>query len=680
MPNSSRRQPSPEPTPSARIRRDGIAPELNPELAELEPLLGRYRVMDLRDVGGFGSVLVCWDVRLQRRVAVKCLPLDLGASTVTLDEALAEARASSFLAHPNIVTVHDFEVDDDYAYLVMEYVDGVTLAELRQRVEGGVLIFDEAAYVLRCLASALSFAHANGVLHLDIKPQNVMIDRTGQVKLGDFGMASLASAAGWGGARGGTVGYMAPEQLEGELVDERSDVFSLAVVVYEALTGRQPFAAPTAEKSLALIERGATPIGELDPEMDPAVAEAIMGALAPDASLREPSVARFAESLLAATPVTGRDGQPLAGPDGLPVTAGALGDPEAGRASILRLLSQAKEEEPEFDEEPWRNLDPPGRRIPHLATILARFCNMALTALVVGIACGVVGLEGLGSVAAAAICGVAAFAWAPLGSALGIAALGVSLLSQGLQTRTAAEGAEGVIYATWNAGYLGLGALVIALGVAWWLWFGRGGRLASSACLAPTALLQPLLAPGLAGYALRPLAAALTGAFACALALAAQSAFSESPWALALVALAPRGSVAAGAADLGVASAQAAQAAGGPFDPFLAPSGWISMAGCALGALACALLNRMAARRLLRGAGGARALACLGQCAAAAFAFGALAWGDALEYGARAWLPVGPDGLVLLGFLAIMLIVTGLFGPVLDLAAPSPEPGGPARA
>lgn len=122
-------------------------------------LLGRYRTIELRDTGGFGSVLVCWDVRLQRRVAVKCLPLDAeGDAASVVDEALAEARASSFLTHPNIVTVHDFAVDDRYAYIVMEYVDGVTLAELMARVEGGVLIWCEVAHVLRSVAAALAYA------------------------------------------------------------------------------------------------------------------------------------------------------------------------------------------------------------------------------------------------------------------------------------------------------------------------------------------------------------------------------------------------------------------------------------------------------------------------------------------------------------------------------------------
>lgn len=201
-------------------------------------LLGRYRVVETRGTGGFGSVQVCWDTRLERRVAIKCMPLATapGMSASTLAEALDEARITSRLTHPNIITVHDFEVRGTMAYLIMEYVNGLTLAELLARVENGVLTYDECAHLLSSLAAALDFAHANDVLHLDIKPSNVFIDSSGAVKLGDFGMASLASVAGWEGARGGTVGYMPPEQLAGELVDERTDVFALGVVCYQALT------------------------------------------------------------------------------------------------------------------------------------------------------------------------------------------------------------------------------------------------------------------------------------------------------------------------------------------------------------------------------------------------------------------------------------------------------------
>ena len=158
-------------------------------------LLNRYRIMNARGTGGFGTVLTCWDTRLQRRVAIKRLPLSGSGAASTLGEALHEARTASMLAHPNIVTVYDFEVEGPYAYLVMEYVDGLNLAELLKRVEGGILTHDEAACLVQSVASALGFAHENGVLHMDIKPTNIVIDRTGTVKLCDFGMATLASAA-----------------------------------------------------------------------------------------------------------------------------------------------------------------------------------------------------------------------------------------------------------------------------------------------------------------------------------------------------------------------------------------------------------------------------------------------------------------------------------------------------
>ena len=151
--------------------------------AEQPLLLARYRVVETRGTGGFGAVHVCWDTRLERRVAIKCMPLTAapGMSSSTLAEALDEARITSRLTHPNIVTVHDFAVEGSVAYLIMEYVNGLTLAELMSRVEGGVLTYDECAHVLSSLAAALDFAHANGVLHLDIKPSNVFIDGSGIV-------------------------------------------------------------------------------------------------------------------------------------------------------------------------------------------------------------------------------------------------------------------------------------------------------------------------------------------------------------------------------------------------------------------------------------------------------------------------------------------------------------------
>ena len=264
--------------------------------AEPEILLDRYRVLARRGNGGFGTVCTCWDTRLQRRVAIKRMPL-LGASETpgvfasTVDEALSEARTACLLAHPNIVTVHDFEIEGDYAYLVMEFVDGLNLSELLARVEGGYLTYAEAAHMVSSLAKALHYAHENGVLHLDIKPTNIMIDRQGTVKLADFGMATLASAAGYGGARGGTVGYMPPEEVEGMLVDERADIFSLAVVLRQALTGTNVFAGRTAKESLDRMYKGPKiPLLKEDPEVPFAVDAALTQALSPEPSMRQGSV------------------------------------------------------------------------------------------------------------------------------------------------------------------------------------------------------------------------------------------------------------------------------------------------------------------------------------------------------------------------------------------------------
>ena len=660
-------------SPSARMRQFGVAPE---SLSD-EPLLGRYRILELRDVGGFGSVLVCWDVRLQRRVAVKCMPLELGASAVTLDEALAEARASSFLAHPNIVTVHDFEVEGDWAYLVMEYVDGVTLAELQARVEGGVLVFDEVAYVLQCLASALSFAHENGVLHLDIKPQNVLIDRTGQVKLGDFGMASLASAAGWGGARGGTVGYMAPEQLSGELVDERSDVFSLACVLYEAISGVAPFRAQTAEASEKLIEKGARPLGELEAELEEPIAAAIMAALSPDAAARPSSVTALARVLLGGP--RGRGAAPAQGalpgaegPGSTPMRP-TLGDPAKGLASIRQLMDQTAEDAPALADENLAALDPPGRRLPLLAHALARTSAAVCAFVVLALAGPAFGFApealldwgvswpylAVGAVAA----GLAA-AWPALGAAFGIIDVAIALLAGGLSPAT-----------------LALALALLGAGGAWWVLFGRRGLLASASFLAPAALLCPIAAPGLAGYALRPLAALVTGALAPAFAevvgVAAQNAWAGEATALALAAR------------------------------FSGPGPWVVMAACGVGALAASLLTRAAAKRKQRSwlafemrlesdtyrathaatsafspepfaeddwdeplgsppaprPSSGRILAGAGQVLATSAALAGDVFARSLENGGIYTPPAAPTLAVALAFLALMLLVVGLFGP-----------------
>lgn len=305
-------------------------------------LLKRYRPLQTRAAGGFGSVEICLDSRLQRRVAIKRMPLASPynrTSTETTATALAEARTASMLQHPNIVQVIDFTYDSSHAYLVMEYVDGMSLEEFLAQVEGNSLTYDEAACIADALVQALSFAHDNGVLHLDIKPANVLIDRSGHVKLADFGMATLASAAGFGGARGGTIGYMAPEQLNGEVVDERSDIFSLAAVLYESLCATAPFRAGTPEDSLKNIRKGVLYPSDLLPDIPSSTEDALLCALSPDANARMADVGLFGDYFLA-----------------------NLGNPRDGRRSLARVIerltSDDDEEEGGPSPSPVWELDP----------------------------------------------------------------------------------------------------------------------------------------------------------------------------------------------------------------------------------------------------------------------------------------------------------------------------------
>ncbi|WP_373577210.1 serine/threonine-protein kinase [Parafannyhessea umbonata] len=492
-------------------------------------LLGRYRVMKPGEAGGFGSVLACWDTRLQRRVAIKRIPLmgqPGGAATSTISEALAEARTASMLAHPNIVTMYDFEVDRAYAYLVMEYVDGLTLADFLARVEGGTLTNDECAYLVQSVASALSFAHENRVLHLDIKPTNIMIEHSGAIKLCDFGMAMLASAAGYGGARGGTVGYMPPEQIEGDLVDERADIFSLAVVVWQALTGQNPFAAKTAEESLRKIERGPkVALSKMDPTLAGMAEEVIMQALDPNPTQRTPSADAFANELVF-----------------------GLGDPDLGAESIRELMSQDEKDVALRTDEFKPEALPVAYRYPWLGGAAARAGAAALSAWAVYVALTASSLARSAGVAAVAAAGVGA-AWPPAGSALALAAFAFSLFGVG---------------ATAASILLPLACVVAFL--AWWIPVGTSERLSTCAVLLPCALGQPFGGAALAAFCLAPARAAATAgvgfAWQLAFGAARQAGFGADAVGAALV-------------------ARLAQ-----------PGTWLLLAGSCLGALVASLLYR----------------------------------------------------------------------------------------
>ena len=276
---------------------------------EEQLILGRYKVLAEAGAGGFSTVQLAWDTRMQRRVAVKVIDLtgvaeeqgqviddvnDLPGYALT---GLEEARTAAMLNNANIVTVHDFEVQDNFAYIIMEYVDGMTLTQLL-RVVGDSISVDMVTAVFDGVAAALQYAHENQVLHLDIKPDNVMIDHQGQVKVMDFGLARLSGAQGFASAAGGTIGYMPPEQMMREALDARCDEWALASLTYEMISGKNPFLANDLSAAIDRIEGAELVLPSLCLEGLPAGIDDVMFyALDPDRYKRYATVEDFAEEM-----------------------------------------------------------------------------------------------------------------------------------------------------------------------------------------------------------------------------------------------------------------------------------------------------------------------------------------------------------------------------------------------
>lgn len=267
--------------------------------------VGRYQIQGLLGSGGMGEVYKALDPVLGRPVALKVLRPELSRDPERLSRFLHEARAASALNHPNILTVHEVGDHDGSRYLVSELVEGETL---RERVTRGPLSLREILDITIQAASALSAAHAAGIVHRDIKPDNLMLRPDGYAKVLDFGVAtfarssasqdSMATMATMGppetgaGMIVGTIAYMSPEQARGLAVDGRSDCYSLGVVLYELLTGRAPFAAPTTTDLLvAILEREPAPIRTIAKGLPLQLEWLVDKALEKDPSLRYQTIA-----------------------------------------------------------------------------------------------------------------------------------------------------------------------------------------------------------------------------------------------------------------------------------------------------------------------------------------------------------------------------------------------------
>ncbi|MGB2869187.1 MAG: protein kinase [Bacteroidota bacterium] len=258
-------------------------------------VISHYKILEKLGEGGMGVVYKAQDTTLDRLVALKFLPAHVSSSSEDKARFIQEAKAAASLTHQNICTIHGVEEQDGKAFIVMEYVEGKTLNDLKANMP-----LKQAVDIGIQLADGLAAAHEKGIVHRDIKPENIMIRKDGRVQIMDFGLAKLkgASRLTKEGSTVGTAGYMSPEQIQGQETDHRTDIFSLGVILYELFAGQSPFkGVHETAISYEIVNADPEPLTVVKPDLAPELNSIALECLAKDPPERTQSVAEVAKDL-----------------------------------------------------------------------------------------------------------------------------------------------------------------------------------------------------------------------------------------------------------------------------------------------------------------------------------------------------------------------------------------------
>jgi len=322
--------------------------------------LGRYRILGELGRGAMGVVYRAEDPLLSRTVAIKTISMVADAEERAEYEKrfYQEAKAAGGLSHPNVVTIYDIGHAGDVVYMAMEYVEGTELRALLQR---GRLDAAAAVDIAAQVAEGLAYAHARGIVHRDVKPANIMVSREGAAKIMDFGIARMRASdvKTQTGMLLGSPKYMAPEQLRGGPLDPRCDIFSLGVVLYEALTGTPPFAgADLSQIMYQIVHAEPPPPGALNSRVPPLLDLIVAKALAKDPAARYPDARALAADLRSCQAEVAARAAAADAEDTLTLPPPRAAPPSAAASRTLRMVAAPPTAPPRADSGPRLRISP----------------------------------------------------------------------------------------------------------------------------------------------------------------------------------------------------------------------------------------------------------------------------------------------------------------------------------